>query len=64
MVKKKRITKSLIKNWLNSKLTDMSTYDPKNDMEDGEHIFGALSRKAEIEDDNAIILEIKKRLSL
>lgn len=62
MVGKPTPTKKEIEQWLNSQITNMKTYDPRDDMEDGEHIFGAVSRKRQKEQQNAIVKEIKRLL--
>jgi hypothetical protein len=64
MKKKTKITEEQIKEWLDNQVTDIDTYDPISDMDEGEHIFGACMRVAALEEQNLIIAEIKRRLKL
>lgn len=48
--------------WLQDQLTDMDKYDPRSEMDEGEHIFGALARREAREQDNHIINAIIKEL--
>lgn len=58
------VTKAQIQAWLQSQYTDMDGYDPRGEMEDGEHIFGAIGRRQQKEKQNEIVLDIAKRLKV
>lgn len=62
MTQKPTPTKKEIVEWLDKQITNMKHYDPRRDMEDGEHAFGAIVREQEKIKQNQIVEEIKRRL--
>lgn len=61
----KKPTKQEMIRFLKYQMTDMDRYDPRSEMEEGEHIFGALARREAREEKNkmlqAIIDELRRR---
>jgi len=50
-----KVTKKMMLDWLKSGMTDLESYDPRDDMDDGEHGFGAILRRQGREEQNEII---------
>lgn len=61
-MKKKKVTNEQIRNWLDNQITDMKTYDPRSEMEDGDHGLWGYHLRDVKEEQNEIVTEIKRRL--
>lgn len=62
MSNKSTPTKKDIIEWLDNQVTDMKYYDARDDMDEGEHMFGAIMRGEAKERQNRIVAEIKRLL--
>lgn len=59
---KKPVSLEEINEWLNDQITDIDSYDPTFEMEDGEHITGAILRRQKKIRQNKMVDVIKNYL--